>query len=154
MCLVVSSSRWSLINNIMFCVSCSFPQLLCEQDSQWNQFAVSCHVVSLDDVIQLMYHTSSIKPMAYWATVGSERACNFDLTKVVLTTTVCAHTQQIVLSRSSLTLYCSISLQPFFSMPSQTILNVASGSVCIIVTCPLTVYSSLISSRLKIEVAS
>ena len=144
MCLVVSSSRWLLLLTInMFCVSCSLPQLLCEQDSQWNQIVVSCLVVFLDDVIQLMYHTSSIKPMAYQATVGSERACICDLTKVVLTTTGCAHTQQIVLSRS---LYYSISLQPLFSMPSQTILKVASGSVCIIVTCPLTVYSGLISS--------
>ena len=65
----------------MFCVFCSFPQPLCEQDSQWNKFTVSCHVMSLDDVIQLMYHTSSIKPMAYQATVGSEKACNCGLTK-------------------------------------------------------------------------
>ena len=82
MCLVVSSS-WLLTIN-MFCVSCSFPQPLCEQDSQWNQIAVSCHVGSLDDVIQLMYHTYCTKPMAYRAAVGGEGPCNCDLTNFKL----------------------------------------------------------------------
>ena len=73
-CYITSTlSLWSHLLTInMFCVSCSFPQPLCEQDSQWNQFVVSCHVGSLDDVIQLMYHMYCAKPMAYRGAVGGE----------------------------------------------------------------------------------